>query len=76
MFTFIRDMFLGWIIFTSEGKQLANTIVSKTFNHIKKNTLKSNEIKELMSIKDVFIKNNDNEVKYDKHNKHDNRTKN
>lgn len=74
MFTFIRDMVLGWIIFTSEGKQLANKIVTKTFNHIKKNTLKSNEFKELMTIKDVFIKN-DNEVKYDKHNKHDDRTK-
>jgi len=65
MLRFIGHMFIGWIIYTDSGKQTINKLVSKAFNHVKTNALKSSELQELMSLKDIFMKdeNNDNGTK-------------
>lgn len=72
MFRFIGDMVIGWIIFTDSGKQMANKIVNKTFNTVKKNIVNNTQLNDLLSIKDLFIENE--EINNDK--QIDNRTKN
>lgn len=58
MLTFIRDMVIGWIVYTDSGKKMANKIVGKTYDTIKNNVLKSPQFKEIVSLKDIFIKDN------------------
>lgn len=60
MFRFIGDMVIGWIVFTDSGKQVANNIVNKAFNNIKKNIIKNSQLNELLSLKDIFINNEEN----------------
>lgn len=77
MFVFIRDMLIGWILFTQDGKKVANKVVSYAYKNIKKNVVNSSQYKELASITDIFIKEENNEHK--EHNKHqhfNNRPKN
>ena len=61
MLKFLGHMFIGWIVYTDSGKQAINKLVSKAFNHIKSNALKSSELQELMSLKDIFIKDEKDE---------------
>lgn len=72
MIRFLGDMFIGWIIFTPSGKKMANKIVSKAFNTVKKNVMSNSDLKELMSLQDIFIKEESNDTKSDSNN----RTKN
>ena len=60
MFRFLGDMVIGWIVFTDSGKQVANNIVNKAFNNIKKNIIKNSQLNELLSLKDIFINNEEN----------------
>lgn len=69
---FLGDMLIGWIIFTPSGKKMANKIVNKAFNSIKKNVMNNSDFKELMSIKDIFINEESNDEQPDSNN----RTKN
>lgn len=39
MKTFLRDMFIGWIIYTDSGKKVANKIVNYCFKYAKNNVL-------------------------------------
>lgn len=52
MKTFLRDMFIGWIIYTDSGKKVANKIVNYAYNQIKANILSSSEITEQKPKKD------------------------
>lgn len=52
MKTFLRDMFIGWIIYTDSGKKVANKIVNYAYNQIKENILSSSEIIEQKPKKD------------------------
>lgn len=52
MKTFLRDMFIGWIIYTDSGKKVANKIVNYAYNQIKANILSSSEIIEQKPKKD------------------------
>jgi hypothetical protein len=66
MFRFIGDMFIGWIIFTDSGKKTANKIFNNSINQIKKTIMNNNDLKELLSLSDIFLnddKGNDNEKK-------------
>jgi hypothetical protein len=56
MFVFIRDMLIGWIVFTQDGKKVANKMVSYVYKNIKKNITNSSQFKELVDLKDIFIK--------------------
>lgn len=68
MMTFIRDMIIGWIVYTDSGKKMANKIVGKTYNTLKNNVMKSPQFKEIVSLKDIFIKDEDETIS--KTNKH------
>lgn len=59
MLRFIGDMFIGWILFTDTGKKTINSLVNKAYKHVQSNVLKSTQLKELISLKDIFIKGND-----------------
>jgi hypothetical protein len=72
MIRFIGDMIIGWIVFTPSGKKVANKLVNKAFNTIKKNVMNNSDLKELMSIKDIFINEESNDEKPNSNN----RTKN
>lgn len=52
MKTFLRDMFIGWIIYTDSGKKVANKIVNYAYNQIKANILSSSETIEQKPKKD------------------------
>ena len=60
---FLGDMLIGWIIFTPSGKQMANKIVNKAFNTVKKNMLNNPNVKDLMSFQDIFMNGNDDDNK-------------
>jgi hypothetical protein len=63
MMRFLGDMLIGWIIFTPSGKQMANKIVNKAFNTVKKNMLNNPNVKDLMSFQDIFMNGNDDDTK-------------
>lgn len=63
MMRFLGDMLIGWIIFTPSGKQMANKIVNKAFNTVKKNMLNNPNVKDLMSFQDIFMNGNDDDNK-------------
>jgi len=63
MFGFLRDMLIGWIIFTPEGKDVANKVFTKTYNQLKKNIVKSEQFKEIINIKNVILDGGKNESK-------------
>lgn len=56
MLRFIGDMFIGWILFTDTGKKTINIVVNKAYKHIQSNVLNSTQMKDLLSLKDIFIK--------------------
>ena len=56
MLRFIGDMFIGWILFTDSGKKTINMVVNKAYKHIQSNVLNSTQMKDLLSLKDIFIK--------------------
>ena len=56
MLRFIGDMFIGWILFTDTGKKTINMVVNKAYKHIQSNVLNSTQMKDLLSLKDIFIK--------------------
>lgn len=56
MLRFIGDMFIGWILFTDIGKKTINMVVNKAYKHIQSNVLNSTQMKDLLSLKDIFIK--------------------
>lgn len=56
MLRFIGDMFIGWILFTDTGKKAINMVVNKAYKHIQSNVLNSTQMKDLLSLKDIFIK--------------------
>lgn len=56
MLRFIGDMFIGWILFTDTGKKTINMVVNKAYKHIQSNVLNSTQVKDLLSLKDIFIK--------------------
>ena len=56
MLRFIGDMFIGWILFTDTGKKTINMVVNKAYKHIQSNVLNSAQMKDLLSLKDIFIK--------------------
>lgn len=63
MMTFIRDMIIGWIIYTENGKKIANQLVNKTYKMINK-TISSTQSKNtsLNTVKNNFekgLKNDD-----------------
>lgn len=72
MIRFIGDMIIGWIVFTPSGKKVANKLVNKAFNTVKRNLMNNSDLKELMSIKDIFINEESNDEKPNSNN----RTKN
>ena len=76
MFNFIRDMLIGWIVFTPEGKKVANNVVALAYKNIKKNVVKSKQYQEIVGLKDIFMKE-ESEEKNDTYRftKHDTRTK-
>lgn len=61
MMRLLGDLLIGWILFTSEGKNVANKIVGTAFNTVKNNIAHSSQLKEIFSMKDIFIKGEDNE---------------
>lgn len=69
MFRFIGDMLIGWVLFTDTGKKTINKLVGYTYKKVKKNLINSPQFKEIMSLNEVFTKDNN----YAKSN---NRTKN
>lgn len=62
MLRFIGDMIIGWVIYTESGKKMANKLVGKTIKHITNNVMKSPQFKEIASLKDIFIKDEDDTV--------------
>lgn len=62
MFVFLRDMVIGWVIFTPEGKKVANNVMSFAYKKIKKNISNSKQYKEIIGLKDIFINNESEEV--------------
>lgn len=58
MIRLLGDLFIGWIIFTPEGKKTANKIVNTVFN-----TAKNNIINSSLPIMDIIsgINNDKNE---------------
>lgn len=56
MLRFIGDMFIGWILFTDTGKKTINMVVNKAYKHIQSNVLNSTQMKDLLLLKDIFIK--------------------
>lgn len=74
MFSFLRDMLIGWIVFTPDGKKVANKMVSYVYKNIKKNVTNSSQFKELVDFKDIFIKEEKHEP--NKHQHFNNRPKN
>lgn len=73
MIRLLGDLLIGWIIFTPEGKNVANKIVGTAFNTVKNNITNSSQLKEIFSMKDIFIKGNTNDTATIQQ---DNRTKN
>lgn len=67
MKAFIRDMIIGWILYTESGKKVANKIVNYAYKQIK-GTLSSTEI-DKTPIKREHRNNNDKQ-------QFNNRTKN
>ena len=61
MFSFLRDMFIGWIVFTQDGKKVANKAVTYVYKNIKKNVMKSQQYKEIVGLKDIFVKDSEEE---------------
>ncbi len=72
MLRFIGDLFIGWVIFTDTGKKTINKAMNVAFNKVKSNVLKSPQFQDILSMKDIFL--NDEELKDDKQS--NNRTKN
>lgn len=65
MFNFIRDMVIGWIIYTDAGKKVANKIVTYTYQQVKSNIMQSSQIKNIVNELglDKNAKSNDNKSK-------------
>lgn len=62
MMRFIGDMLIGWVIYTESGKKMANKLVGTTIKYVTNNVMKSDQLKEIMSIKDIFIKDKDDKI--------------
>lgn len=67
MKAFLRDMIIGWILYTESGKKFANKIVNYTYKQVKE-SLESND-KQQKPNKQEFRNNNDKQ-------QFNNRTKN
>ena len=68
MKAFIRDMLIGWILYTESGKRFANKVVNYTYKQVKE-SLASNTDKEQKPNKQEYRNNNDKQ-------QFNNRTKN
>ena len=68
MKAFIRDMIIGWILYTESGKRFANKVVNYTYNQVKE-SLSSNSNTEQKTTKQEYRNNNDKQ-------QFNNRTKN
>jgi hypothetical protein len=76
MFSFLRDMFIGWIVFTQDGKKVANKVVTYVYKNIKKNVKNSQQYKEIVGLKDIFVKDSEVEDESNRNTKFNNRPKN
>lgn len=56
MKTFIRDMIIGWVLYTDSGKKVANKIVTIVVKQVATSVSNSSQFKELVSLKDIFTK--------------------
>jgi hypothetical protein len=60
MFRFIGDMFIGWIVFTDSGKKTMNKLFNHAYKKAKNKIINSPQFKEIMSINEIFDKDNQN----------------
>lgn len=60
MLKFIRDMLIGWIIYTDSGKQTANKIVNYAYTQIKKNINTPNVDDKKKNVRNNNVKQYDN----------------
>ena len=67
MKAFLRDMIIGWILYTESGKRFANKVVNYTYRQVKE-SLESNDKQQKLN-KQEFRNNNDKQ-------QFNNRTKN
>lgn len=76
MFSFLRDMVIGWVLFTQDGKKVANKAVTYVYKNIKKNVTNSQQYKEIVGLKDIFVKDGEVEDESNRNTKFNNRPKN
>lgn len=61
MLRFMRDMAIGWIVYTKSGRQTADKIVKRVCKNVKKRMAKSQQFQEIKSLADIFLKDDDDE---------------
>lgn len=61
MLRFFGDLFIGWVVFTPEGKKVVNKLIDTAFTTVKDNIVKSTQLQEIFSLKDIFTKDEDND---------------